>query len=122
MTEAKPPTSVSEIRGGLTAKEGFDHVINESIGRNLSSERAIVLSIMLLYKSGEVGKEPEVASALPARWISREKASAAFQDSVAQVNSELKYADTGRSTKKVLMSFLKLLWKTVCGGEISDID
>lgn len=67
MTEAKPPTSVSEIKGGLTATEGFDHVINESIGRNLSGERAIVLSIMLLYKSGDLGKEPEVASLLPAR-------------------------------------------------------
>lgn len=57
MTEAKPSTSVSEIRGGLTAQESYDHVINESMGRNLSGERAIVLSIMLLYKSGELGKE-----------------------------------------------------------------
>lgn len=78
MTEVKPPTSVSEIRGGLTAKEGFDHVINESIGRNLSGERAIVLSIMLLYKSGEVGKEPEVTSQLSARWILRGETSAVF--------------------------------------------
>ena len=70
MTEAKPPTSISEIRGGLTAQEGSDHVINESMGRNLSGERAIVLSIMLLYKSGESGKECEVAFQLPARWIS----------------------------------------------------
>lgn len=67
MTEAKPPTSVSEIRGGLTAKEGFDHVINESIGRNLSGERAIVLSITLLYKSRDLEKEPEVASPVPVR-------------------------------------------------------
>lgn len=60
MTEAEPPTSISEIRGSLTAQEGFDHVINESMGRNLSGERAIVLSIMF-YKSGELGKECEVA-------------------------------------------------------------
>lgn len=46
MTRVKPPTSVSEIRGGLTAKEGFDHVINESMGRNLTGERVIVLSII----------------------------------------------------------------------------
>lgn len=57
MTEVKLPTSVSEIRGGLTAKESSDHVINESIERNLSGERAIVLSIVLLCKSGELGKE-----------------------------------------------------------------
>lgn len=73
MTRVKPPTSVSEIRGSLTAKEGFDHVINESMGRNLTGERVIVLSIMLLYKSGELGKEQEVAFQLPARWISRRK-------------------------------------------------
>ena len=54
MTEVKPPTSVSEIRGGLTAQESFDHVINESVERNLSCERAIVLSIMLAYKSEEL--------------------------------------------------------------------
>lgn len=57
MTEVKPPTSVSEIRGGLTAQESFDHVINQSVERNLSGERAIVLSIMLAYKSGELWKE-----------------------------------------------------------------
>lgn len=28
---------------------------------------------MLLYKSGELGKQPEVAFQLPARWISRRK-------------------------------------------------
>ena len=57
MTEVKPPTSVSEIRCGLTAQESFDHVINQSVERNLSGERAIVLSIMLAYKSGELWKE-----------------------------------------------------------------
>lgn len=73
MTQVKPPTSVSEIRGGLTAKEGFDHVINESMGRNLTGERVLVLSIMLLYKSGELEKEQEVAFQFPARYISRRK-------------------------------------------------
>lgn len=57
MTEVKPPTSVSEIRDGLTAQESFDHVINKSVERNLSDEKAIVLSIMLAYKSGELWKE-----------------------------------------------------------------
>ena len=57
MTEVKPPTSVSEIRGGLTAQESFDHVISQSVERYLSGERAIVLSIMLAYKSGELWKE-----------------------------------------------------------------
>lgn len=121
MTEAKPPTNVSVIRGGLTATEGFDHVINESIGRNLSGERAIVLSVMLLYKSGEVGREPEVASEFPASWILRGKASAAFQDSVAQMNSEPRYADGGRSTKKIPMCCLNLLHKMVY-DEISDAE
>lgn len=77
---------------------------------------------MLLYKSGEVGKEPEVASQLPARCILKGKASAAFQDCVAQMNSEPKYADAGRRTKKILMCFLNLLYETVCGREISDAD
>lgn len=57
MTEVKPPTSVSEKRDGLTAQESFDHVINKSVERNLSDERAIVLSIMLAYKAGELWKE-----------------------------------------------------------------
>lgn len=57
MTEVKPPTSVSEIRDGLIAQESFDHVINKSVERNLSDEKAIVLSIMLAYKSGELWKE-----------------------------------------------------------------
>lgn len=73
MTEAKPPTSVSEIRSGLTAQESFDRVINESMGKNLSGERAIVLSIMLLYKSGELVKEQEVAFHAPIKWIARRK-------------------------------------------------
>lgn len=42
MTKGKSPTSISEIRGGWTAKRGFDHVINESMGRDLSGERVIV--------------------------------------------------------------------------------
>lgn len=101
---AEPPTSVSEIRGGLTAKESFDHVINESMGRNLSGERAKVLSIMLLYKSGELGKQPEVAFQLPARWISRRKPELRSRTiSVVQMNSQLKYVNVDRSTGKVPM-------------------
>lgn len=73
MTEVKLPTSVSEIRGGLTAKESSDPVIDESIERNLSGEGAIVLSIVLLCKSGELGKEWGVALHLPAAWISRRR-------------------------------------------------
>lgn len=48
MTEVKPPTSISGIRGTLTAKEGFDHMINESMGRNLSGESNSSISYVAL--------------------------------------------------------------------------